>query len=345
VAPSAERTPQKTTLDASSVGVVVIGRNEGERLHRCLQSLSGCGAIVVYVDSGSDDDSVAHAAAMGCEVVSLDSSRPFTAARARNAGLDRLLNVHTNCRLVQFIDGDCEIAVGWAEAAVPFMRDNRQFGVVCGRRRERFPGASVYNRLCDIEWNTPVGEADSCGGDALMRVDALQAVGGFDVALIAGEEPELCARLRHAGWRIMRLDQEMSVHDANMMRFGQWWRRSTRAGWAFVSGAFSAGRSRKRTLAREAIRPWFWCFGVPVATIASMLSFGWWGLLPLLAYPLAIGRAARGASGRGGDLGTSLVFGVFCLLGKPAELQGQFIWIRDKLRRSAPRLVEYKRSA
>jgi hypothetical protein len=58
---------------ASSIayGVVAIGRNEGERLKCCLQSAAGVGTLV-YVDSGSDDGSVAWARARGIDVVELD---------------------------------------------------------------------------------------------------------------------------------------------------------------------------------------------------------------------------------------------------------------------------------
>ena len=101
----------------SAIGVVAIGRNEGERLRRCLESLDGHGLTVVYVDSGSTDDSVALARSLSIEVVDLDMSTPFTAARARNAGFERLLQIDPGVRFVQFLDGDCEVADGWLERA------------------------------------------------------------------------------------------------------------------------------------------------------------------------------------------------------------------------------------
>src|SRR5207248_7579001 len=122
----------------------------------------------------------------------------------------------------------------WLERAEQELKVRPEVAVVCGRRRERFPEGSVYNRLCDMEWDTPVGEAESCGGDAMMRVKAVRATGGYRAALIAGEEPELCLRLREAGWKVLRLDAEMTLHDAAMTRFGQWWKRAVRAGHAFA---------------------------------------------------------------------------------------------------------------
>ena len=176
------------------LGVVVIGRNEGERLRRCLSAVCVRNVTVVYVDSNSTDGSSELARTQGAEVVELDLSQPFTAARARNAGFARLEQIDADVRFVQFVDGDCELVDGWLAQASGVLEERPEVAVVCGRRRERFPEQSIYNRLADLEWNTPVGEAKYCGGDAMMRVAAFRQVGGFNPDLIAGEEPELCVR-------------------------------------------------------------------------------------------------------------------------------------------------------
>ena len=62
------------------IGIVAIGRNEGERLKRCLQAVVGGAATVVYVDSNSTDDSVAVARDAGATVVELDMSSSTTVA-------------------------------------------------------------------------------------------------------------------------------------------------------------------------------------------------------------------------------------------------------------------------
>ncbi len=236
------------------LGAVAIGRNEGERLRRCLVSLIERVEHTVYVDSGSTDGSVELARSLGVAVVALDLSVPFTAARARNEGWTALRRVHPDLEYVQFVDGDCEVVEGWLETAHATLAGRPQLGVVCGRRRERFPEASIYNRLADIEWDTPVGEADACGGDAMMRLAALVEVGGFDPTVIAGEEPELCVRLRRAGWRIERLGTEMTLHDAAMSHFSQWWRRALRAGHSFAEGAHRHGGAPERHWVRESRR-------------------------------------------------------------------------------------------
>src|SRR5207249_590682 len=100
------------------VGVVAIGRNEGERLGVCLASALRDCAHVVYVDSGSTDGSVALARDLGAQVLELDLSIPFTAARARNAGFDKLLHIAPDVEFVQFVDGDCEIVENWISCAM-----------------------------------------------------------------------------------------------------------------------------------------------------------------------------------------------------------------------------------
>ena len=225
--------PDPEELDRR-VGFVAIGRNEGERLVRCLESIRGAhpGATVVYVDSGSTDGSVERAGELGADVVELDTRIPFTAARARNAGAARLREVRPEVDAIQFLDGDCELDAGWVAAAWRELQSAPEIAVVCGRRREKHPDATIWNAIIDLEWDTPVGEAAACGGDALYDAARFHAVGGFDDSVIAGEEPELCFRIRRAGGRVRRIDHEMTRHDAAITRLGQMWKRNVRGGHA-----------------------------------------------------------------------------------------------------------------
>lgn len=323
----------------NGIGVVVIGRNEGARLERCLASVIGSAEQVVYVDSGSSDGSVQRAAALGAEVLALDMAQPFTAARARNEGFARLQMVLPGLRWVQFVDGDCEVVPGWLGSAHAFLLAHSQVAVVCGRRRERFPQASIYNLLCDLEWDTPTGEARACGGDALMRADALGAVGGYRAGLIAGEEPELCVRLRAAGWKVWRLGHEMTLHDAAMTRFGQWWRRSLRAGHAYAEGAFLHGAPPERHWLRESRRAWLWGLGMPLLILLACVAFGPWALLLSLVYPLQVLRLARRGARAPRE---NTLQALFLVLGKFPEMLGQLKFWWQRLRAAQSTLIEYK---
>lgn len=327
------------------VGAVVIGRNEGERLIRCLCSLVGRVEHVVYVDSGSTDDSVQAAKSLGVSTVTLDLSQPFTAARARNRGVAELRSMGVQPDFVQFVDGDCEVDENWIGRGVAALEADPRVAVVCGRRRERFPEASKYNRLCDLEWDTPPGEVRSCGGDAMMRLRAFDEVGGYDSTLIAGEEPELCVRLRRAGWRILRLDAEMTLHDAAMTRFGQWWRRSVRAGHAYAEGAWMHGRSPQRHNVREVRSILTWALFIPAATAALVWPAGGWGLLLLSLYPLQWWRIFVGQRRRGRTASQSRLYATFTMLGKFAQLRGMVGFAWNRLRGRRMRLIEYKGAA
>lgn len=327
-----------TGENGDRVGIVLIGRNEGDRLVRALESIPADVTKRVYVDSGSTDGSIAAARAAGAEIVELDTRHAFTAARARNAGFARLMAMGP-VDLVQFIDGDCTLREGWIAMAQAFLAANPGVAVVCGRRRERFPQASVYNRLCDWEWDTPIGEASACGGDAMMRAAVLQAVGGFDPTLIAGEEPELCVRIRQAGWRIWRLDAEMTLHDAAMTRFAQWWKRTRRAGHAFAEGAAMHGAPPERHFVAPTRRAVFWGAVLPGATLLAALPSGGLSLVLLLAYPAQVLRLAFR---KGIGLRQSWEQALFLMLGKVPEALGVAeYWLRRRFRRPAG-LIEYK---
>jgi GT2 family glycosyltransferase len=324
------------------LGVVAIGRNEGERLRRCLESVVGR-ADVVYVDSGSTDGSRELARGLGAHVVELDLSRPFTAARARNAGLDRLLAERPHVELVMFVDGDCEVVDGFLARAAARLDERPELAVVCGRRRERHPEASLFNRLCDLEWDTEVGDTDACGGDAMMRVSAVREVDGFDPALIAGEEPDLCVRLRRRGWRIERIDAEMTLHDAAMTEFGQWWSRNVRAGHAFAEGSWRHGRSPERHWVSETKKVLMWGGVLPTVAVGAALPTLGLSLGLLAGYPVSTARNFRRQLDRGRSPGEALLYSVSCTASHFPELQGalRFYWGLARGRRSA--IIEYKR--
>lgn len=320
-------------IPAQNVDAVVIGRNEGTRLAICLGSLGAGIRRVVYVDSGSTDGSVALATKMGAEVIALDMGRPFSAARARNAGLARLADAPPD--FVQFIDGDCSLDADWLAAALDAFADHPLAVAICGRRRERHPSASIWNRMTDQEWDTPVGQARACGGDVLIRYCAVCAAGGYREDLIAGEEPELCLRLARAGGEIWRIGAEMTLHDAAMTRFGQWWRRMVRAGHAYAEGAALHGRGPERHWVHQTRRALFWGMALPALSLLGAALLHPMLLLLLLAYPLQILRLAL-RDRRG------LRIAFFTTLSKFAETQGAlgYAWTRLRGRRKV--LIEYK---
>lgn len=326
----------------SKIGLVAIGRNEGDRLVRCLRSVIGRVDRVVYVDSGSTDGSADRARELGADVLDLDLSRPFTAARARNEGFERLVAIDPSITRVQFVDGDCEIVPGWIEAASRTLDERSDVVVVCGRRRERFPEASVYNRVIDVEWDTPVGEALACGGDAMMRVEAFRDVGGYDASLIAGEEPELCLRLRARGGKVLRIDHEMTLHDAAITELRQWWQRAVRSGHAYAEGAHKHGQGAERHWVKETRRIVLWGAVIPTLALAGAPFTGGLSLSLFAGYPVSAYRAFRAVRRRGVPMESAAAYAAFMVLAKGAELEGALRFWRNRARGQRSGLIEYK---
>jgi glycosyltransferase involved in cell wall biosynthesis len=349
-------TPSPRLGPIADVGVVAIGRNEGERLKHCLTSLTGKVAAIVYVDSASHDGSPSLAASMGAHVVHLDPRQSFSAARARNAGLEKLTQVAPDLAFVQFIDGDCEMLPGWIETARAYLQSRQDLAVVCGRRRELHADKSMYNQFIDLEWNTPIGPAKSCGGDAMMKIAALRQVGPFDPSVMAGEEPELSLRFRNAGWRIWRINAEMTLHDSAIRKFRQLWRRQVRGGYGAIDVFTRFGQS-DRLFASQVRSARLWGLYVPAFTVAALLiailvgPFTDWtvsaagGLLALIGIAAWTAQCARLAisshrRGRGWEL--SIAWAIFTMIGKFAAMQGQWLWRRDHHAGRRAVLIEYK---
>ena len=221
-------------------------------------------------------------------------------------------------------------------------------------RRELYPEHSIYNRLCDIEWNTPVGLVKACGGDALMRVAAFEEVQGFNEALIAGEEPELCLRFRNQQWNILRIDCEMTRHDANILTFSAWWKRNIRGGY----GALDVVERLKDQVPKSDI-PFAgmtssaitWTRNVSIAALLLMLIGSLLaGIVGAIIGLLASGgivllqalRIARGIRPRAASTADALCYGVFTMLAKWAQAWGQHRYRRDRKSNRAAKLIEYK---
>lgn len=333
---------KNTLRNFSAVGVVVIGRNEGERLENCLMALDK-NVPIVYVDSGSTDGSVKFALGMSCNVIELDMARGFTAARARNVGWRTLLALWPEVKFVQFVDADCELAIDWLSIAEEFLKLRPEVAIVCGRLRERFPERSIFNRLCDFEWDTPIGLTKSCGGVAMIRCEALVMVSGYAESLIAGEEPEMCLRMRERRWTIWRLPQEMALHDAAMYRFGQWWARTKRGGFASASTSNLHRRGSESFNVQRVISALFWGFLVPTLTLSLSLLFGMVFFSFLLIYPIQILRLSfKKTSNTSQTYSSRLIHSLFLVLGKLPEAHGVLSFYAHHLSNRSHSLIEYK---
>lgn len=328
----------------SELGIVLIGRNEGERLRQCLKSVIGRGYIIVYVDSGSTDGSIELARAMGVDVAQLDLSLPFTMARGRNLGFTRLLEIEPRLRYVQFVDGDCEVVDGWLEKALAVIKTTPEAAVVCGRRRERHVEQSVYNRLADLDWDRTVGPVDFCGGDIMTRVENYREVGGFRPDLIAVEDIDLCVRFRKRGWKILRIDADMTLHDIAMTRFRQWWHRTVRTGFGYADGMHLHGSPPERLFVRDVRSILFWGALVPLAIVLLAWPTRGLSLILLGGYLVLYWRIYRYGLHCGWTDKDSQLYALSCTAAKFPMLVGVISYAINWLSRRPKQLIEYKKA-
>ncbi|MBE9032920.1 glycosyltransferase family 2 protein [filamentous cyanobacterium LEGE 11480] len=337
----ATRSPTPTLR--TQVGIVLIGRNEGDRLLRCLDSIVGQVETIVYVDSGSSDGSCAAAAARGVQVVELDRRRPFSAARARNAGFRWISQHHPEVAYIQFIDGDCEVVTGWLEAAAAELNQDAGITAVCGWRRERYPERSVFNRICDVEWHWGnVGEVGQFGGDVMIRANMLQAVNGYNDNVIAAEDDELGLRLRQLGGQLMRIDYDSTIHDANITKISQWWNRAKRCGYAYALVSSIHGAPPERKFVKEVRRTMLWGAIVPLSSILLAIPSQGLSLLLLLRYPLVMGRTILYTRERDFGWADSIAWGISCGLSSFPEVLGIIKFHRNQQRQQQHQIIEYK---
>lgn len=347
--------PNDSEARHTSIGFVVIGRNEGERLIRCIESLRRQAAgPILYVDSGSTDGSVEYAESRGVATIALDLSRPFTMGRARNTGFNQLFALAPDIEYVQFVDGDCEIDEGWVAHAVQWLEAHPEQAAVCGHLRERYPRATVYNRLFDIETRGPFGSIGACGGVAMYRVSDFAHSGGFEEHMIAGEEPELCARLRRTGRGIWRVPKAMALHDANMRSFKQWWLRAVRCGHAYADRFTIDGMTADRGTLRAVMRSLVYGLAVPFSSVTGFavarLSHDgrWVGVSALALQAGAWANIALGAYRDRRSLGDprsdSALYAAACIVAKTPEALGALRFAKNRLAGRQTPLIEYRRA-
>jgi glycosyltransferase involved in cell wall biosynthesis len=331
--------------ESATLSVVVIGRNETGRLTACLESIRAAKNMpepleLIYVDSNSTDDSVERAGAFGAKVIALSAGK-LSAARARNAGWRA-----ATAPFILFLDGDTVLHPDFVQRAMKGFDDQR-IAVIWGHRRESRTKASAYNRILDLDWIYPPGFAEFCGGDAIMRRSALEQVNGFNADLIAGEEPDLCRRMRAEGNLIFHIDAPMTSHDLAILHFNQYWRRAVRSGYAYAEVADRYRGTPDPLWNKESrgnlLRGSLYTLIALGVLAASVLLQSWIPLFigALGGAALAI-RTALLSRWKGAAWNTLLLYGIHSHVQHVPILQGQILYLWGRWRRHDRGLIEYK---
>jgi GT2 family glycosyltransferase len=319
------------------IGIVIIGRNEGERLVLCLKSVLPLDVPVVYIDSQSIDNSVYNANQYNVPTLILDKSKLINIPRARNEGFNMLLKLAPDLEYIHFIDADCELAGDWLKNAIKALDQDKGVAIVCGRLHEKYRNQSIYMRLCDMDWYTKPGEIEQCGGIFTIRNSVFNQLNGLDETLIAGTDPEFCFRVRKHGWRILSLANDMGTHDSAMLFFSQWWVRSVKCGYAFAHAKdWGGGGKQLKSIC-------FWAAIFPfIILISSIINY--YSIVILLAYPLQIFRIYLKS-----DIHKELskydkfLYSFFCVLAKFPSMIGVMRYFYNKKTKKEHEIIEYKR--
>jgi GT2 family glycosyltransferase len=322
-------------MNDMNIGIVIIGRNEGERLKKCLGSVLKHNCKTVYVDSDSNDGSPGLAKTLLSEVVCLDSSLPMNAAIARNAGFKHIMQCYPKLQYIHFIDADCELAEGWLAAAYDFLEKHSNNVAVCGRLREKNVNLSIYARQCDMSWYIPPGEIESCGGIATIKASIFKKLNGFNETLIAGEEAELYERARAKGYKVNCIDAFMGLHDSAIVSLKQWWVRNIRTGFVYSDNTIVVNYSRQK---RGIL---VWAIFIPLFIIALSL-INVFALSLLLLYPLQSLRIASKLK-IPYSFKDKLLEGTLCVLAKYPQVLGVVKYHFNKLLNISTKIIEYKK--
>ncbi|MBU2969268.1 glycosyltransferase family 2 protein [Pseudoalteromonas sp. C2R02] len=317
-----------------SIGIVVIGRNEGERLKLCLQSVRKAKCKVVYVDSDSKDGSAEFADSLGISVVRLNDDKPINAAIARNAGFKQITSESPELEFIHFIDADCELNAGWLKHALTVLTDDDKLSAVCGRLREKNVKESIYTQLCDMSWYIRPGIIDSCGGIATIKVDIFKQFNGFNETLIAGEEPEFYSRVREKGYTVRCLDIAMGTHDCAMVSFKQWWMRTVKTGFGFANGSqWGAWNKRQHSIL-------IWVLLIPITILCGSIIEPWL-LISALIFPIQILKIGI-KSTIPYSFKDKLLDATFCIFAKLPQFVGMVKYQVSRFSKEQNKNIEYK---
>lgn len=233
---------QPQTTDVPDLAIVIVSTNEGHWLRDCLSSVyshaGGAALDVVVVDNDSVDSTrdVVEAEFPQARLV-VSENRGF--AHGNNRGLET-----TDARYVLFLNPDTEIFEGTFGDLVAEADRRPAVGLIGARQLtpdhelfptiRRFPSAAralgdalrserwpfqpawagervldeaAYAREYECDWTS--------GSFMLARRQALQSAGFLDERFfIYSEEPDLCLRIKRAGWRVVHLPSMTIIHHA-----------------------------------------------------------------------------------------------------------------------------------
>ena len=195
------------------LAVVLITKNQAWNVPRLIESVlrhtsSAASREIVLVDSASSDATVELACNYPIRVLQLSPDQRLTAAAGRYTGYK-----HTSGDIVLFLDGDNELCPGWLDAAMEVLRCNDDIAAVAGQIVDLPRSAQHHDPPPDngASGDIQITDVRHGGGAVAYKRSVLEQVGTFNPYIYSDEETELCIRIRHAGYRVVKIN-DVSHH-------------------------------------------------------------------------------------------------------------------------------------
>jgi len=197
----------------NELAVVLISKNQAWNMSRLIESVleetSWIGSKeILLVDSASTDETIKVAKKHSIKIIHLLPNQHLAPAVGRYIG-----EKHSNSKFILFLDGDMELFPGWLKKGCEFLKNRPEVAVVTGKRidlptTEKHKNDSVINS----DTHGDATEISYSGGAAMYRRSVLNDVGTFNPYLFSDEEPDLCIRIRNAGYKILQLQLPIVYH-------------------------------------------------------------------------------------------------------------------------------------
>lgn len=282
------------------LSIVLISKNQAWNIARLIESVtqeSACASSVeiVLVDSASTDQTVKLADRYSITILRLWPDQRLTPAAGRYVGYK-----YTMGDLVLFLDGDMELHPGWLKKALQVVQDRHDIAAVTGQVIDLPKVVRADDKPPQAKQSMDAAtEIPYASGAAMYRRSVLKEVGTFNPHLYSDEEPDLCIRIRHAGYRVVRLQYPIAYHysdpKGSLSTLVGRWRRKLYLG---------AGQNIRYHLGDEILWPYlkergYGCtpgLGLIAGLISFLWSFRsgqrtWFGLWCLLLLTIVAGHA------------------------------------------------------
>ncbi|WKZ32638.1 MAG: glycosyltransferase [Thermodesulfobacteriota bacterium] len=199
------------------ISFIVPALNEERNIGRSIDSIEGClkpgGKLtavsdyeIIVVDNGSTDRTREICLAKGARFLSHPG---LTVGALRNTGAEAAKG-----EVLVFIDADVSLTPGWSSRLPALIRFLEEKPLTVTGSRVKSDDSASYSIRQWFSIGKGAAQANYINsGHMIIRKDVFTSLGGFNQALVSGEDSELCQRAAHSGISITPLDGLDAIHN------------------------------------------------------------------------------------------------------------------------------------